>query len=310
LAVLVVAGAINWDISLFVRKFPRPGEEIPVARVTRVAGGKGGNVAVAAARLLGPHQVAIIGAVGTDDIGREQIRLLEDEGVNTSAIARKSSVESGQAYIIVEESGENKIHTHFGANASVSPDDILTDATRQVIQSAKIVAISDPPEEAIESIVQIAYAARRPIAWDPGVRSEAGIRQLREVLARINYLFLNEAEVEYMTGARDQLMAARRLSEINPTLTLIMKLGKEGCAVSREGNVAKIPGIDVQKYGMRVVNTVGCGDAFFGAFSAAKAMDLSDQDALHWSNWAGALKATKQETRGSPTLVELKKWIT
>jgi hypothetical protein len=31
LAVLVVAGAINWDISLFVRKFPRPGEETPVA---------------------------------------------------------------------------------------------------------------------------------------------------------------------------------------------------------------------------------------------------------------------------------------
>jgi sugar/nucleoside kinase (ribokinase family) len=28
---VVVAGAINWDINLFVQRFPRPGEEMPVA---------------------------------------------------------------------------------------------------------------------------------------------------------------------------------------------------------------------------------------------------------------------------------------
>ena len=60
---------------------------------------------------------------------------------------------------------------------------------------------------------------------------------------------------------------------------------------------------------MAVVNTVGCGDAFLGAFSAAKALQLGDVDALNWANWAGALKATKSETRGSPTIRELKTWV-
>ena len=101
---VVVAGAINWDINLFVRSFPRPGEETPVVRITRVPGGKAGNVSVAAARLLGPGRVGIIGALGQDDIAETQLRLLNSEGVDTSAIRRKTDVESGQAYIITEES--------------------------------------------------------------------------------------------------------------------------------------------------------------------------------------------------------------
>jgi ribokinase len=135
------------------------------------------------------------------------------------------------------------------------------------------------------------------------------MERLRQILARTSYLFLNEVEVEYMTGTRDQLEAAKQLSKISPHLALVMKSGKDGCIVFREGNITRVPGVDLQKHGLRAVNTVGCGDAFLGAFSAAKAMELSDEEALDWANWAGALKATKPETRGSPTLEELRKWI-
>jgi len=38
-------------------------------------------------------------------------------------------------------------------------------------------------------------------------------------------------------------------------------------------------------------------------------MKRSDEEALQWANWAGALKATKTETRGSPTRSELEKWV-
>src|SRR5208282_3214714 len=69
----VVIGAINWDISLFVKKFPREGEEVVVGRILRVPGGKAGNVAVAAARLLGPDQSAIFGDL--EEILSRQSRL-------------------------------------------------------------------------------------------------------------------------------------------------------------------------------------------------------------------------------------------
>jgi ribokinase len=305
---VVVAGAINWDINLFVQKFPRPGEEMPVARIARVPGGKAGNVSVAAARLLGPNQVGIIGALGYDDIADRQIRLFKMEGVETSAITRKPDAESGQAYIIIEESGENMIHTHFGANSMLEPTDVSRTDVREMIRSAAVTVITDPPQDAIGTIARTGHQAGGLVAWDPGVRAEAGMEKLRRVLLCTNYLFLNEAEVEYMTGAKEPEEAARNLLTINPDLTAILKCGKEGFTVFRSEAKIRIPGIDLTEWGLRVVSTVGCGDAFLGAFSAAKALELSDEEALRWANWAGALKATKSETRGSPTRRELEKW--
>lgn len=306
---VVAAGAINWDINLFVQRFPRPGEEIPVSRIARVPGGKAGNVSVAAARILGPSQVGIIGALGCDDIADAQIRLFMSEGVDTSAISRKGDVESGQAYIITEESGENIIHTHFGANAMLTPDDVSRAEVREMIQSAAITVITDPPQNAVEAVTEVAHEAGGLVAWDPGIRAEAGMERLRRVLLCTSYLFLNEAEVEYMTGAKEPTEAAKRLSTINPDLTAILKSGKGGFAAFSAGGILRAPGIDLAEWGLSVVNTVGCGDAFLGAFSAAKALKLSDEEALRWANWAGALKATKLETRGSPTRLELEKWV-
>lgn len=306
---VVVAGAINWDINLFVRAFPRPGEETPVVRITRVPGGKAGNVAVAAARLLRPHEVGIIGALGRDDIADMQMQLLNGDGVDTSAISLKAETESGQAYIITEESGENVIHTYFGANALLKPTDILSEKTREMIRSAIITTITDPPEETVDTLAEIAHKAGKPIAWDPGIRAKAGMEQLRDILVRTRYLFLNEVEAEYMTEVREPAEAAKRLSEINPDLTAILKLGKEGCTMFKGQTAVRVPGIDLAEYGLTVVNTVGCGDAFLGAFSAAKALDFSDEESVRWANWAGALKATKPETRGSPTREELERCI-
>jgi len=306
---VVAAGAINWDINLFVRKFPKPGEESPVLRITRVPGGKAGNASVAAARLLGPGQVGIVGALGSDEIADTQIRLLGDEGVDTSAITRKMDAESGQAYIVTDDSGENVIHTYFGANSMLSPMDVSGRQVREMIESAAITVMTDPPEEAVAPIAKTAHEAGGLVVWDPGVRAEAGMERLRRILLCTDYLFLNEIEVEYMTRVKEPAEAARRLSAINPHLTAILKSGKEGCTMFGSKSTVRVPGINLSEWGLEVVNTVGCGDAFLGAFSAAKAMKRSDEDALHWANWAGALKATKTETRGSPTRYELEKWI-
>ena len=57
---LVSCGAINWDITLYVEQFARPGEEVRVLRIDRIPGGTGANVAVAAARILGPGEVCLL----------------------------------------------------------------------------------------------------------------------------------------------------------------------------------------------------------------------------------------------------------
>jgi sugar/nucleoside kinase (ribokinase family) len=69
------------------------------------------------------------------------------------------------------------------------------------------------------------------------------------------------------------------------------------------------PALDLKKLGMKVVNSVGCGDAFLGAFVAALVEGLADSEALTWANVAGSLKATRIETRGSPDKKTLLQYV-
>ena len=86
MVVELVSGAINWDTSIFVDEFPNAKEEIKAKKVISVPGGKGANVAVASARILGSNNVGVIGALGDDDIAKRQIKILKDEGVNVSCV--------------------------------------------------------------------------------------------------------------------------------------------------------------------------------------------------------------------------------
>src|SRR5713101_3267167 len=96
---LLVTGALNWDTNLFVKRLPQLGQEVVVERIERVPGGKGGNVSVAAAKLLGPGKVALMACVGNDEVGRKQVEILKGEGVETEAVQLLEGVESGQAFV-------------------------------------------------------------------------------------------------------------------------------------------------------------------------------------------------------------------
>jgi ribokinase len=306
---VLVVGAINWDINLFVKAFPRPGEEMVVEKITRVPGGKAGNVAVAAARLLGPDRVAIVSSLGDDQIAKQQVEIFRSEGVVTDGILHRTGIESGQAYIVIDSSGENIIHTYFGANATTSGTDFQYPRLARLVESAKITTVMDPPADATDKITRIAAASKRVVAWDPGVRAKLGPDTLRAILQRVSYLVVNEVETEYLTGTTDPDVASEQLLRENPGLHVVLKRGKEGCVLQTTSGARKFSSVDLEGLEMKVVNTVGCGDAFLGAFVAAKAEGKPDDEAIQWANAAGAFKATKMETRGSPRRKELDEFL-
>ncbi len=306
---IVVAGAINWDINLFVKRFPEVGEEVAVERITRVPGGKAANVAVAAARTLGSGGVALIGCLGRDSIAENQIAILKGEGVDVSGIRFVEEVESGQAYIIIDGRGRNVINTLFGANLRLLPEDLLDPERARLIQESTIVTIMDPPLETIGSLASTAKKGRKTVVWDSGVRSALGLSRLKDVLKNVDYLVINKVEIKNLTGEGDPFEARKRLAKVKPEIRLVAKLGEDGCSMVGPHGAVVVPGINLEGFGMQVVNTVGCGDAFLGAFIASKAEGLSDKKALEKANLAGALKATRPETRGSPTRQKLEKYL-
>ena len=308
---LIVTGAINWDINLFVTRFPQVGEEVSVRKITRVPGGTAANVSVAAARLLTRGDVAFLGGLGTDALGTSQVQLLEQEGVDTSAIKFVVGEESGQAYITIDASGQNCIHTHFGANLHLLPGDLTEHTRLNLIKKAQVIVIMDPPLATAERMAALGKDSAATVIWDPGVYSDLGVKKLAKTLANTDYFILNRLEFQNLLGTHESRAVGERLAEIRSSLTAVIKQGAAGCTLVKDAGRSCLffPSIRLERMGLTVVNTVGCGDAFIGAFAASKVHGVSDEVAVTRANYAGAFKATKQETRGSPTKAELDAFI-
>lgn len=301
---LSVFGAINWDISLFEDRFARPGEEMQVRRVEEFSGGKGGNVAVAAARILGPGRAAFIGALGEDSICERQLSELRNEGVVVDGVIRMKGAQSGRAYILIDKQGRKTIHTHFGANEKVTPGTLRRGASK-VIAGSEAVVVMDPPTPAAVEAAALARQSGAKVLYSPGVRTQEGVKTLEGVLKNSDYLVLDRIELMNLYRAGDEAEAVAIVREKHPQLSVVATLGPEGCMVASAGSVSRAGGFDASELDMSVQNTTGCGDAFLGVFASYLMMGYSPLDSANWANLAGAVKATRVETRGSPRRSEL-----
>ena len=302
---LTVAGAINWDISVFEERFARPGEEVPVRQVEEFSGGKGANVAVACARILGRGKVAFIGALGRDEVAARQLSALREEGVLTDGLVEVKDGRSGRAYIIVDSRGRKTIHTHFGANDRLSPRDLSSEGASRVLERTSMLIVMDTPTPAALAMAKAAGSRGTSVVYSPGVRSQDGVRPIEGVLRLSDCVALDSHEVRDLYPAKDERSAAERFVRAHPKVPLVTTLGPRGCMVSEDGVTSIIKGVDLSLLGKRAVNSTGSGDAFLGVFASYLSMGRSLIDSADLANLAGALKATRYETRGSPTRYEL-----
>jgi len=308
---LICCGAINWDINLFMERLPRTGEEVPVHEIQRVSGGTAANVSVAAARILGKNRVAFIGALGEDAIAEAQIKILKEEGVDPSGILLIPEEESGQAYISISSDGANEIHTYFGANLRITGKHMKDKERLELIKQAKVCVIMDPPIETAEKLAELCKRHGVKVIWDPGVYAEEGIDALLPTLRNVDYFILNHIEYENLLGTSEPKMVAEALTDRVHDIKAIIKHGAEGCIMCEDegGTIIQMEAVPLPELGMKVINTVGCGDAFIGGFASALVEGKTHIEALRQASAAGSFKATRIETRGGPTREELEKLI-
>jgi ribokinase len=299
---LVVCGAINWDVSCFVDRLPVPGEEVVAEYITRVSGGTGGNVAVAAARILGAKEVGLIGALGRDDIARQQIAALEDEGVVTTGISQIAGEESGQAYILVDQMGENVIASHLRASARLGLKHLKKVEVRRQLRECRGIVLTDPPLEVAEGLINVAKRHDIPVLWDPGILISPNREVLLSLARGAEVIFLNETEASTLLGTEKSYMSLQRLQKLGIDNHIVLKLGAQGAVMLEpaSGTLTKIPALPLKELGLNVINTVGCGDVFAGVFAAYYVMGGSLDHSLIMASAAAGLNAARPETRGSP----------
>ena len=307
---ILVCGAINWDTMLFVDRLPKPGEEVRVMKVISVPGGKAANTAVAAAKILGANSVGVIGMLGVDNIAERQIKILQNEGVDTSLIFRQDGTLSGQAYVIVDSKGEDMILTHQAANLAIRQEHVVRSEVLSAIDKSNIIIVIDPPLDIADSLIIYGRRAGKNVIWSPALLTNYGLSAIQRYRMHLDYLILNQQEARSLTSTDDDGMnACTKLSNSIRGTSVIVTLGDGGCLICTDGKTRMIPPMHLSSSALKVVSTAGAGDTFVGAFAAFKLKGFEDARALHTANIAAALKTTREQTRASPTYEEIKRYV-
>ena len=281
---VVVFGSANLDVTLVVDRVPAAGETVltPVPP-TRVAGGKGLNQAVAAAR-TGVAPVTFVGAVGDDGDGEYLAGRLTDAGVHPMLRMDRRRA-TGMALILLEQGGENRIVVASGANLAL---DEVTAVEARELGGAAVVLM--PGETPLSGLVEAARAARAGGALV--VLNAAPVPdRVADLAPFVDVLVVNESEALGVHRAlspdepapADAATAAEALTRWFGVV--VVTVGGQGVLWARpDEQVQHVPAFAVP-----VVDTTGAGDTFCGAFAAALAVGADLADAVERGVAASAL---------------------
>lgn len=291
---VVVVGSLNMDMVAHSPRLPAPGETLVGHDFVMAPGGKGGNQAVAAARL--GASVAFVSRVGTRQHGEALLQALRDEGIDTSGSTVDATALPGIAVIMVaSEDGENSIVYVPGSNADLKPADVQ--ASRTLLQAAKVVVAQlEVPMPAIAQAFAIARAAGAVTVLNaaPALQVSDGL------LAVSDWLVVNETEAGQLSGEPEPLAAAQALLKRGPKQVLVT-LGAQGALLVTGEGVQKASAATV-----KAVDTVGAGDTFVGGLATGLSEGMTAIEAVRLGQAAAAIAVSRSGVQSAmPRRAEL-----
>jgi|GEM_PF-32846 len=285
-----IVGSMMIDRVVHVRAIPRPGETIAALSTQTFAGGKGANQAAAAAKC--GARVRMLGRTGHD--GAFIRDALDVAGVEVRSITMDDPA-SGAATVMVATDGENAIVIAPESNQRLTRDSMVRFLSRA--KQGDIVLFQNECALLHEGIAMAASRALR--VWLNAAPADEQLGALK--FEKLAGLIVNEIEAEALTGEVDPRRALEALAKRMPGGTVIITLGAQGA-------IAAVGAARYEHRGFVVdaVDTVGCGDAFVGAYLAAIAKGNHIAHALTCGNAAGALAAMRAGAmRSLPLKTEL-----
>lgn len=289
---ILVVGSLNMDCVVETPTMPKAGETISGRNVTLVSGGKGANQAYAVGKLGG--KVGMIGAVGNDSFGHTLKKNLESVGVETTGLAVMEGETTGQAFITVDDKGENSIIIIAGTNGLVSIE--LIQNNKKLIEESDIVIMQlEIPVKVVEYVKDLAISMGKQVIVDPAP-AVAGLPD--SFWSGIDYIKPNETELEILIGrkmkTREELIDGAREMLAKGVKGIIVTLGGDGCLfVTKE----KETFFEANK--VTAVDTTAAGDSFTAGFALALSEGRNLEEAIRFGQKVSAIAVTRKGAQTS-----------
>lgn len=299
---ILVIGSFMTDLVVKSDRFTEEGETIIGKSFGQFTGGKGANQAVAAARLGG--NVEMLGELGKDSFGKDQIKSLDDNNIRHDHVLFTNEASSGIGNPQLDASGHNRIVVVPGANYKFEPKDL--DKLEDVIRTTDIIILQlEIPLETVYEAIKLGHKYNKEIILNPAPAAELDPK----IAPMVTYMTPNEHEAQLITGIKTDTDAGVK-EAANELLrqgykNVLITLGEKGSYFKNADTELNIPAFKV-----KAVDTTAAGDSYIGAFAYGLANESSVEDSLHYAAATAAIAVTKMGAQPSlPTKKEVDEFL-
>lgn len=291
-------GSVNIDQIFNLDHFPYVGESLAANEYSIVAGGKGLNQTIAAARAGLP--VFFGGMIGLDgDIIRNVLK--SEPNVNVSNLLVVDSVKTGTAVIQVNQNGENSIIVYGGSNQQISPANI--DRVLDSFSSGDVLIMQNEISHT-EYLLKAAYKKGMTIFFTPAPFSSE--LTTMDAVQYASWLLLNEGEGAMLSGVEGEpALICKALAAKFQNTKIVLTLGAKG-SLCYDGQDL----IAQRAYKVKAIDTTAAGDTFAGFFISRLLAGDSINTSLDFASRASAICVTRPGASPSiPTYEEIQNGI-
>jgi ribokinase len=251
---ILVVGSLHLDVIVHSSRLPKPDETLLGDKVSYRFGGKGGNQALAAAKI--DVQVFMAGRIGTDNFGKQIYDTLSNQNINLDGLKMVDEA-TGMSVALIGSDGIYSAVVVSGVNQTIDLSEIAVpdDLTVLVLQNE---INTDANFEIIKKVPKSTFII---------LNAAPALTPNKDFFERIDILIVNQLEAKMLLNDEpsifNNLDALRKLQNLGPK-EVIITLGADGyTGISKNGEIFSEPGIKVD-----VLSTHGAGDSFVGTLAA------------------------------------------
>ncbi|WP_157016179.1 PfkB family carbohydrate kinase [Mesorhizobium xinjiangense] len=291
---VLAVGVAVIDFVMSVDAFPRTAEKLRAKDAAIVGGGCAANAAVAVARLGGRAMLAA--RLGRDEIGDLIASGLDREGVDCALVRRLEDGRSSFSSVYVDAEGERQIVNFRDMGLSFDAQ-WLAESLPDHFDAA--LADTRWPQGAA-----VAMQAARARGVAGILDAEPSVHEAEDAVALASHIAFSAAGLRTFCGVDDPHEGLRR-ARARTSAWVAYTDGAKG-AFYLEGDALR----HVPSFPVEVVDSLGAGDVWHGAFTLAMAEGRGEAAAMRFANAVAAIKCTRFGGRlGTPDRRETEEFL-
>ncbi len=269
------------------------------------------------------HKTAFMGKVGVDIFGNKLKAVLDEVGIDTSALVMDPDVRTTLAFVQTFADGDRdfSFYRNPGADMMLKEEELKTDMLSEceIFHFGTLSMTHDEVRRATKKAIALAKENGALISFDPNLRPplwsslDLAKEQVAYGLGQCDVLKISDNEIQWFTGKEDYDEGIAILQETYHIPLILLSLGKEGSRAYYKGlRVEKAPYLQEN-----TIETTGAGDTFGGSclhFVLKYGLDNLDEEKLlemlSFANGAASLITTRKGAlKVMPEVDEVKKLI-